>query len=207
MASILIESQYLPTIDFFCELVHAEEVWIEAYESYQRQTYRNRTKILSANSIIDLIIPIKGGRKHIPIKNVEIDHEQKWLNQHLRSIRSAYGKAPFFEHYWDYFDVIFEKKHQNLFDLNWETMTTCLTLLGISKEVKLTNDYHNTLENNVLDLRSVYSPKNKNMPNWQYNYYQIFGNKFVKGMSILDLLFCAGPESKQVIYKAIKTKS
>ena len=33
------------------------------------------------------------------LAEVRIDYGQKWLNNHWRTIRSAYGKAPFFEHY------------------------------------------------------------------------------------------------------------
>jgi len=202
MTSIIIDLQYLPTVDYFCELIQADDIYVETQESYQRQTFRNRTQILSANNIMPLIVPVKGGRKHIPIKNVEIDYDQKWMGQHIRSIVSAYGKAPFFDHYWDYFSIIFEKKHQTLFDLNWEFMTCCLNLLGVSKKIIQTENYSKTLENNTLDLRSVYSPKNKNMPNWQYSYYQLFGSKFAKGMSILDLFFCTGPESQKILLDA-----
>ena len=201
MKNIILDLQYLPKVEYFVEIVQANNVLIEAHESYQKQTYRNRTKILSSNKIIDLSIPIQNGRQHSPIRDVKIEYKQKWYNQHTRSIVSSYGKSPFFEHYWDYLKIVFEKKPTYLFDFNWDLLTTCLKLLRI-KSVNQTESYVKKYSIDTEDLRSVYSPKNKETPIWHYSYHQIFGNKFEESMSIIDLLFCMGPESIRVLKSA-----
>ena len=206
MNCIILDLHYLPTIEYFCEIVHADEIFIEAQESFQKQTFRSRSKILTSNKVMDLNVPVIGGRKHIPIKEVKIDYSQSWLKQHIRAIISAYGKAPFFEHYWDYLLPVFEKKPAYLFQLNQELLTVCLKLIGISKKLYFTESYQKILADNQLDLRSIYSPKNHEMPKWQYSYYQLFGNNFVENMSILDLLFSVGPESKHLLKSAARTK-
>ena len=48
---------------------------------------------------IDCALTDKHGK--IAIKDVRIDYSQKWLNNHWRTITSAYRNAPFFEYYAD----------------------------------------------------------------------------------------------------------
>ena len=42
---ILLSSAYLPPVQYFAHLQSAEQVWIEQYDHYQKQTYRNRCVI------------------------------------------------------------------------------------------------------------------------------------------------------------------
>jgi hypothetical protein len=46
---------------------------IEKYEHFQKQSYRTRARIASANGVQDLIVPIQHGNKErVPMKDIRI---------------------------------------------------------------------------------------------------------------------------------------
>ena len=51
MNRILIETQYLPSLEFFCAIRNANEIQIEYYEHFVKQSYRNHAFIRGANGI------------------------------------------------------------------------------------------------------------------------------------------------------------
>ena len=200
-SSILIEAQYFPNLEYFFNILEHDIVYIEACESFQKQSYRNRCHILSANKVDILSIPVINPGRDVLIKEVKIDYRQKWMNVHWGAIRSAYGKAPFFEYYADFFHDIYLKKHTYLFDLNLEVMTVCLKLLGIDKKIELTTFFDKNPGLEIADFRSVIHPKKVNnsyIITW-VSYPQLFGRYFVPNLSILDLLFCEGNNSIRVL--------
>src|ERR1700753_2852027 len=98
MESVLIEIQYFPVIDFFAGMINKESVLIEANENYQKQTLRNRCNILTSNGVQMLVVPVMKSESRL-IRDIKIDYSQNWIQIHLRALQTAYGKAPYFEHY------------------------------------------------------------------------------------------------------------
>ncbi len=194
----IIESQYFPCIEYFSFLKSQKEICIETKEHFIKQTYRNRCRILGANKVLSLSIPISSGNKNIPMDEVRLDYTHRWLNEHWRSIISAYNKSPFFEYYEPHVHDILFRKHERLLDLNMEILTFCLKALHIDTTIRFTEIYQMSDEDNLLDMRSVIQPKNKDFYRNSFHpkpYIQIFGQKFVANLSILDLLSCVGPDS------------
>jgi WbqC-like protein family len=194
-----LDSLYLPNIEYFVLLNKFENVQIEIFENYQKQTYRNRCKILTANKIDDLIIPINKSKHNEIIKNIKLDYTQEWTRRHLGAIKAAYGKAAYFEYIFGYFSASFHKKHDFLIDFNFELLTTCLKILKIKKSISFTENYVVNVND---DFRGIISPKkdyaiqNIYFPSC---YTQNFGNKFAPNLSIIDALMCHGPQTLQII--------
>lgn len=179
---------------------------MECYENYSKQSYRNRCEILTANGIDVLTVPVLGGNSKTLVRDVRIDYTQKWVNRHWRAIQSAYGKAPFFEFYAEQFRQILHGQPEFLFDLNWSILTVCLKFLQLDNDLKFTSGYTKQLQNPADDFRSAIHPKKKNSGSLHHkpvSYTQVFGNKFVKNLSILDLLFCEGPGANQILKSSI----
>jgi hypothetical protein len=182
-----------------------DEVFLFPGERYERQSYFNRTSILLANKVQTLSVPIQGKRPRIPLGEVRIDQEQKWVNNHMRGIQSGYGKAPFFEYFFPYFEEAFGRQETHLWDLNLNLLTICLKLLRWS--VKLTVAENEGLPPDVLDLRGQILPSSTYLDRGFYQpvaYPQLFGLDFASNLSVLDLLFCMGTEAGQLLGKSQK---
>jgi|TARA_B100000965_G_C19601644_1_gene763095 hypothetical protein len=199
---VLIETQYMPSVAYFTLLCHAEEVFIEVNENFEKQTYRNRCEILTSHGTQRLTVPVHSANSKIPIRNMQIDHRQKWINNHWRAIQSAYGKAPFFEYYSTYFENELKKEKKHLIELNQSLLTLCLRLLQLNVSIEFTKKFELTPAKGILDARSAVHPKKplESMTWFQpKEYYQMFGKNFVPNLSILDLLFCVGPDALMVL--------
>ena len=136
------------------------------------------------------------------MKDVKIDNRQKWVKDHWRAIKTAYGNAPFFEHFGFLFEEIYRNKFDFLWDINLEFLMLCKKLLDINTHFEQTSGYIKETSPDTVDWRSKIHPKKalKNNPFYKpCNYNQIFGKKFVGKLRIIDLLFCEGAATRQVL--------
>ncbi|GMQ27118.1 WbqC family protein [Algoriphagus sp. oki45] len=205
MKRIAVDLHYLPTLEWFSAIIDAEEILLFPKNQYQRQSYFNRTRILLANKVETLSIPIQGRRPRLPLDQIKIDYSQKWPSIHLRGIQSAYGKAPFFEFFFPYFLPVFESQTESLWEFNTRLLTICLKLLRWPVKVSVVEDSAHIPD--FLDQRRLIVPSR---PFWERNFYQpnaypqLFGLDFEPNLSILDLLFCMGPEAGNVLKSSAK---
>jgi len=202
MTRVLIETQYLPSLEFFCAIAKAEEIKIEAHEYFVKQSYRNHTIINAANGTEKLTVPLTAKGNRIAMKDVKIDHSQNWKTNQWRTLESAYRKSPFYEHYADDLNKILYSPNTYLLDLNIQLLSLCLNWLHWKKELTVTQSYQGSA-NDFLDLRNVllskksYSTRDFYRP---FGYVQVFGSTFVENLSLIDLVFCKGPESGNILH-------
>lgn len=197
---VITELFYLPNLEYFTAILGKEEIILDGSENYQKQTFRNRTKILLANKVETLSVPVLGGNKKTKYREVQIDYNQKWKNVHLRGIQSAYGKAPFFEYFYPYIDQVFRKNHQFLFDMNLELLTVCLKLLQLNVKVSVWEKEGQIPDS--MDIRGLLQAKTSPGVYKFYQekvYSQLFGVNFAPNLSILDLLFCEGTAAVSIL--------
>ena len=192
---LLTEIQYNPGITYFQQVVRADEIFVEQHEHYIKQSYRNRCRILTAHGPKDLVIPVIKGNRKTKITEIEIDYSQNWVNIHWRSIRSAYGSAPFFTFYSDYLQQIYEGKPVYLFELNLQLLRFYFKCLNITKPILFTESYIPENAGTVADYRQKIHPKLNSAILDVKAYPQVFGKQFVSNLSIIDVLFLQGPET------------
>ena len=174
-----------------------------------KQSYRNRCHILSARGKEKLIVPLTSKHGKVFISDVRIDYGQKWLNNHWRTIQSAYGRAPFFEYYGEDLEKVLFKKVVFLYDLNYDLLSMCLKWLKRDVTIKESLAYETVPVLPVLDLRSAITLKNEENLQYFYrpvSYYQVFGNSFVVNTSIIDLIFCEGPGAAEIVKASVIAK-
>lgn len=200
--SVLLPSCYLPPVSYFHAILKSEDaVVIDKYENFQKQTYRNRTSIGTANGTLDLVVPIQHGRKQrVAMKEVRINYDHEWQRLHWLSIQTAYRSSAYFEYYEDDFRPFFEKKYEFLFDLNMEQMELFFKILKWKKEIDFTTEYEKEYDN-VLDFRTLIHPRKESVYVNQKPYYQVFEDRtgFIPNVSMIDLIFNQGPQSKNYL--------
>jgi len=204
---VLLPAYYLPNLEYFTLILLADSLCIESHENFQKQTFRNRCYVKTANGIERLTIPLKKNQGKTPIRDVKIDYDQPWMKKQWKCLTSAYANSPYFEFFAADFKNILDRKIPFLFDLNTELLTLCLKILNLPKTVTYNLSYEEIPSNPIYDARSCITDK-KNVNTYQfyhpYPYYQTFGNDFSENLSIVDLLFNKGPEALEVLRQSVK---
>ena len=196
---IVIESQYFPPIEYFSLLKDQSNILIDTGEHFVKQTYRNRCHILTSNNTLSLSVPLQGVNKKIFTKDIKIDYSENWTKNHWKAIVSAYGRSPFFEYYEQYVYDLIHGQHELLLDLNSKILSFCLKVLDLDVNIAYSEKYMDSTKEGFEDYKSVIHPKISHQGRNIYGaspYTQTFGHNFVENLSILDLVFCCGPESK-----------
>ena len=205
---ILLSTAYFAPVNYYARVIHHEQVFIEQFEHFNKQTYRNRCVILGANGPVPLVVPVvKGREKKILLKNLKIAYDEDWQRNHWRTLFSAYNSSPFFEFYKDEIYPLFEKRWNYLLDLNLETHAVICDLLETDNSVELTTGFEH-VPKNTINFRENISPKNKANKDVAFQpekYTQVFSERFgfTPNLSILDLLFNEGPNSYNVLKSSI----
>jgi hypothetical protein len=209
MKPVLIEVQYLPPIAYFTTVQPASEIILERHEHYIKQSYRNRACIKAAHGRENLIIPLTAKHGKVMITDVKIDHTQKWLNNHWRTVRSAYNNAPFYEYYADDLEKVLFQRFTFLYDLNVQLLSMCLRWLKWNVPVKESLSYEKTPAPSVIDSRSLINPKKTDLLQDFFTptpYTQVFGSTFEENLSLIDLVFCVGPSAATIVTDSIPGK-
>jgi hypothetical protein len=176
-------------------------ILLEKYEHYPKQTYRNRTRIATANGILDLTIPIVHGRKeHVAMKDIRINYDHEWQRLHWLSIQTAYRSSAYFEYYEDDFVGFYEKQEEFLFDYNLQQLELILKILKLNVPISFTDKYEKSYEP-LVDYRELIHPKKESIYLNPKPYYQVFEDRheFIPDLSIIDLIFNQGPQSKHFL--------
>ncbi len=191
---LLFSTAYFPPIEYFARIAEYSVVFMEGCESYAKQSYRNRCRILTSNGPEDLRVPILHDGAKL-ITEVKVDYRTQWVRQTKYAIDTAYYTSPFFEYYRDELFAIMDSHPATLWELNRALTDFFCRKIGLKAEFRVTPDYRAKWEG-CLDLRDSIHPKKASSYRAK-RYWQVFGDRFgfVPGLSVMDLLFNEGPES------------
>lgn len=204
--SSLFSTAYFPPVSYVAAMLESDSIVVEQYETFPKQTYRNRTVIATANGLLALTVPVvRTNGNHTYTKDMAICYNENWTLKHWRAIESAYNSSPYFLYYKDEVEVILNKQHATLIDLNMDILTFVFKKLKVKKEVILSDDYISQIGEGTIDYRNHFSPKNKELLSLP-EYDQVFEDRygFQSDISILDLIFNLGPDSLGYLKEVMK---
>ncbi|PCH53298.1 MAG: hypothetical protein COC22_02950 [Flavobacteriaceae bacterium] len=191
----LLQPTYFSPIIQYVAIANSNEIVFEVEDNFQKQTFRNRCYIYTADGRHSLTVPFqhsKGIKQKT--KDIKIDYKDDWHKIQLKTLETAYSSSPFFEFYIDNLQPIFEKRSNFLLDLNLKCHEFVMDCLQLKVSTSKTTEYYR--EGNFLDVRSLAIAKSKKIFNLEY-YFQVFNSNhgFISNLSILDLLFMEGPNA------------
>ena len=192
--SHIFPTAYLPSIEYVSLFLKTEDASIELFETYQKQSCRTRTNVMTANGVQTLTIPvIKTNGNHTLTKDIEISYKESWQQVHLRCLESAYRKSAYFDYYFPYFEKIYKQKFNTLVELNDFCLKIILKIMKVKKDYSFTTDFERIADEN--DYRISLSKGSNKIE--MKPYYQVFADRhgFIPNLSIVDLLFNEGPNS------------
>jgi len=194
----LLSYAYFPPISWFVLALKEGKILLDPWENYQKQSYRNRCRILGPNGPQDLSIPVKhGGNRRI--RELEISYSENWQKEHWKSLESAYRRSPYFEFYEDSLKPLYEQRPGTLRDLDRISIEIALKFMKLDISIKETEAYFPSV-GIALDLRDRIHPKKTSLIKTS-SYLQVFSDRldFHSDLSILDLIFNLGPESRSYL--------
>ncbi|MTB50287.1 WbqC family protein [Lewinella sp. W8] len=178
---------YFPPFSWFLLGASAGAWTWEAQENYQKGGLRNRCHIAGPNGRMPLSVPLeKGKHQKMPIREVRISYRRDWWREHEQSIRTAYGRAPYFEYYAEEVFAAARQRPPTLWALNESLTATVCRLLQWPVVPEPSEAFSLTLlRESAQRLREFQPPE----------YPQVFTERhgFLGGLSVLDALFCLGP--------------
>ena len=218
----IVQSNYIPWKGYFDMIAAVDEFILYDDMQYTRRDWRNRNKIKTPQGLQWLTVPVRvKGRYHQTIRETEIAGVD-WAKDHWKSLVQNYSRAPNFRSVAEILEPLYVGcRHTHLSTLNREFIETICSYLGIA--TKLSNSWDYVLTDGkterLADLCAqaagtvyVSGPAAKNYIEehifvdrgievcW-FDYYgypeypQLWG-EFNHGVSVVDLLFNCGKESR-----------
>ena len=222
------QPQYIPWLGFFDKIAKSGAFVFLDQVQYKEREFQNRNKICAKNKCIWLSVPvISKGKSRQLIGEVKIDNTFPWRRQHLNSLKAWYANTPHFKDYFGFFEAVYSRDWDKLVDLNVHIIKYILSELSISTPIYFESELRISAQSTdrIIALckklnadtylsgagGKQYLEENKFIEAKIKLAYQSFshpvyrqhlrpeGEEFMGQLSILDLLFNEGPNSKKIL--------
>lgn len=150
--------------------------------------------IATSAGVLTLTVPLKKGKHESQsITEVRIAYHEPWQKIHMASIQTAYQSAPYFDYYFPVIERLYASAGDLLFSFNLNILSEICHLLQL--EVPDCTEIYRKNPPGV-DLRGKLTPQNYSLIRLP-KYNQVFEDRhgYLNNLSVLDLLFCLGPEA------------
>jgi hypothetical protein len=218
------QSSYLPWLGFFHKIVISDVFVILDNVQFEKNSFSNRNKLKGSNGEFWATVPVNSkGHIQKKIKDVEISENSTWRKKHLKAIESCYAKSPFFDNYISFFRECYSKEWRKLSDLTEKMLLWFLEQLKIDVEIFKMSDFQfkqkksdliseichefdadiyisGTLGKDYIDVSSFERQGIKvYFQEYKHPQYEQLYNSFTPNLSIVDLLFNYGINSRDVL--------
>jgi hypothetical protein len=214
------QPQFFPYPGFFHKLSMADAFVIMDDVQYDKR-FTNRNKILAPQGPTWLTVPIDKADKFSPNMAVKVNNALPWREEHWKKITYSYKNSRWFGLYKEYLQDLYSREHDTLFAFNLETIQVVMKWLDISIPVfresqlgvsgegtqRLVNackamgadSYVSGVGGKSYMDEKLFADQGIALQYQAYEprpYPQRFVQDFAPNLSILDLLFNVGPESR-----------
>ena len=184
---------YFAPVAYYAAMAKCDRIYIDLDIRHDRRfKAAHRCDIISNHGPVQLTVPVcKLPAGAAPTwRNILVSDHDRWWEQHVSTLATAYGRTPFFEFYIDRFLPLMSQQAvgRSVADICREADTMVRRILGITAPASYSALHAPT---DAIDYRR--SP----LPPHAAPYYQVRAHQmgFHPGLSILDLIFNTGTES------------
>jgi hypothetical protein len=218
------QSNYIPWKGYFDLIGLVDEFVLLDDAQYTTRDWRNRNLIKTPRGVKWLTIPVRKGPRERRIDEVVVA-DPAWGSRHWSSLRASYARAPYFQLYRPQLEPLYLRQTESrLSRINRAFLETVCELLGIRTPIRWSTDYepHGARTERLVDLcRQAGASRYLTVPNtrayldeglferagiavdWMdyagYPEYQQLHGPFEEHVTVLDLLFNAGPEAPRYL--------
>ncbi|MCX8083989.1 MAG: WbqC family protein [Calditerrivibrio sp.] len=222
----ILQPGYLPWLGFFEQIYRSDVFVIYDDVQYDKEGWRNRNRIKTANGIQWLTVPVHVKLSQNPlIKDIKIDNKENWRRKHLNSIKMSYSKSPFLKDYLSFFEDTYNRQWNYLIDIDMYLILNLITFLGIkNKQIVLSSSLGMRTKDRIQRLIEICKIFNADIfyegasgrnyideedfirhgikvqfQDYKHPVYRQLYGDFVPYLSVIDLLFNHGGESLDIL--------
>lgn len=222
---------YLPWLGYFHRIAISDVFVFFDIVQFEKNSFTNRNKIKMSKGAEWLTVPVKlKNHTQKEIQEIEIA-DSAWQKDHWKAISLNYKRAKYWEMYNESLGEFYQRGYSKIADFCYEQLVYFLGILRINTQVIRASDlppYQSSKQDLVIDIcrslkASVYvsgalgknyiSPDKFSIQNiklyfqdYQFPVHQQLWGDFAPFMSIIDLLFNEGPQSREIIMQNNITK-
>lgn len=179
---------FLGPVDWYIAYLRAEFPIIELYDTLPRQSVHSRCLIDGPQNIVRLSVPVMGKGKVIT-RNARISYRERWVDEMLNSLRTAYRTSPYYPYLEDDLADILNRKYSFLADLNIALHKQVVQWLRLpNKPIHFTRAWNASVDH---DLRI--RPKDSSFSGISIPHYPRQFQQTKDALSIIDFLSNEGP--------------
>jgi hypothetical protein len=227
---VILQPSYIPWRGYFDQIQRADLFIFYDDVQYDKRGWRNRNQIKTPRGRQWLTIPVhsRGAQtKSIPINEIRIAWDEPWNETHLKAIQHSYGKAPHFDSYRPLIERFYQRRDELLADFTIDFTVALACELGnthtrfmrsseiggitgqktdrliqILQAVGATHYISGPSAEDYIETEK-FAEAGITLEYMQYNYpeYHQLYPPFDPQVTVLDLLFMAGPEAPRYIFK------
>jgi hypothetical protein len=226
--AVILQPSYLPWRGYFHLVARADVFVFYDDVQYDRHGWRNRNRVKTQAGTRWLTVPvlssghIEGG---LLLRDARIDWRSAWPKKHHATLQQSYARAPFFSRYADLVASFYEGRPERLCDLTIRTTLALAKELGIdgrrfvrSSELGIEGARTDRLVRIVQAVgatRYLSGPSARSYLDegafaragialeymvYAYPEYEQLHPPFDGAVTVLDLLFMAGPRAPELVW-------
>jgi len=221
----ILQPGYLPWLGFFEQMYRSDVFVIYDDVQYDKEGWRNRNRIKTANGAQWLTVPVHVRFEDHPlIYEVKIDNKANWRKKHLSSIKQNYSRSPFYKEYIGTFEDAYCREWEYLVDIDMHFILELANCLGMggkkivrSSSLGITGDrmqrlidicrmfnadtfYEGAAGRNYIDAADLVRHGIKvEYQDYKHPVYKQLYGEFISHLSVIDLLFNHGDDSLLIL--------
>lgn len=218
---------YLPWLGYFDRIAASDIHIVLDHVQYEKNSLANRNKLRTKEGWCWITVPLKtkGRFENLAIDTLEVENQLVWGRKHFGTMQMNYARSAHFSEYKSYFEKVLMMEWTLFNNLLQETLTYLLKALGIKTKILFSSKMQVVGQKDELVLNlcravgaqtylsgpmgrdyldcSAFAESDIQLLFQKFDppfYPQAFPG-FESGLSVVDLLFNCGEESRSFLSK------